>query len=242
VDPGTELPRRAVAVARGSQQEGRIRREPGLCVGCGRCVVVCNDSAAAGKALRMERGAGPEVHEPDAGATGDREAPAEQRRHAVPKKESLRASGCTFCGQCVMVCPTGAVTAPGEVGARWLDGWRERTGLAYPVLPPEAGWRRIGDDELAKVPARPGVFQLADAAGLVLRISGVVSLADSLRAALSDLACRPATQFQTELAELFTERESELLARFAQEHGHLPPGNDLSDDLFADDLFDEELE
>jgi ferredoxin len=247
VDPRTELPRRGVSVSRSSCQEGRIRREPGLCVGCGRCVVVCNGSPAAGKALELERSCGPESDEPDGRRSGDPGPQAHERRRAAPKKETLRASGCTFCGQCVMVCPSGAVTAPGEAGTRWLEGWRRRTGLASSVLPPEAGWRRISEDELAQVPVRPGVFHLADAAGSVLRISGVADLAHGIRAALTEPACASATHFQVEAAELFTERESELLARFAQEHAHLPPGNDLGDDLFADDLFadgsfDEEAE
>jgi ferredoxin len=221
VDAGVELPRRAVAVSRGFQEEGRIRWEPGLCVGCGRCVVVCNSSSAAGKALKLDR-------------TGD-------RRLAAPKEDTLRASGCTFCGQCVMVCPTGAVTAPGELGARWLEGWRRRTGLALPVLPPE-GWRPLTDDELAGAPSTPGVFLLADDAGQVVRIGGVADLARGIAAALAEPACRAASRFRLEPAQLFTQRESELLARFVQEKGHLPPGNDLGDDLFSDDLLDEDLE
>ena len=82
--------------------------------------------------------------------------------HAAPKKDTLRASGCTFCGQCVMVCPTGAVTAPGEAGSRWLEGWRKkdrspRAGAAARIL---ASARR--GTTWRAVPAVPGVFQLAD--------------------------------------------------------------------------------
>jgi Fe-S-cluster-containing hydrogenase component 2 len=243
VDSEVKLPRRAVAVSRESREEGRIRREPGLCVGCGRCVVVCSSSGAAGKALKLAW-----VEEPggaDPGAAARRAGAAEQPSglwRAVLKADTLRASGCTFCAQCVMVCPSGAVTAPGEAGACWLEGWRKRTGLAGPVLPPDAGWRPLTDAELEAVPRAPGVFLLADDSGLVLRIGGVADLARGVGAALTEPACRAASQFKLEAAELFTQRESELLARFAQEEGHLPPGNDLGGDLFSADLFDEDLE
>jgi len=35
-----------------------------------------------------------------------------------------------------------------------------------------------------------------------------------------------------EEAPMYTQRESELLQHFLQEHRRLPSGNDLSDDLF----------
>ncbi len=221
IDPAEELPRRAVAVSRDSGTEGRIRRESGLCVGCGRCFAVCNTSPAAGRALRWA-------------ASADLE-----RKVVAPKKETLRASGCTFCGQCVMVCPTGALTAPGEAGARWLEGWRKRVALATPVLPPDP-WRPLTGDELGTVPRLPGVFLLADDTGRVLRITGTADLSCGLAAATGDPALASATRFRIEPAPLFTQRESELLARYVQQEGHLPPGNDLADDLFADDLFSED--
>ena len=94
---------------------------------------------------------------------------------AVPKKDGLRASGCTFCGQCVMVCPTGALTAPGEAGSRWLEGWRKRTGL----LAARAAARSLAAAHRGRVgdrPRGPGVFLLADVTGQVLRIGGVADL------------------------------------------------------------------
>ncbi len=224
IDAGESVPRRAVAVPREASIEGRIRREPGLCLGCGRCVAVCNASPAAGKALRLVR--------------VERAAPLESGRdspRAGPKKDTLRASGCTFCGQCVMVCPTGALTAPGEAGSRWLEGWRRRTGLPAPVLPP-GPWRPLVDEELATVPPVPGVFLLAGDRGCVLRIGGVADLRRGVALAMAEPACATAISFRIEPASLFTQRESELLALFAQQEGHLPPGNDLGDDLFSDDF------
>ena len=53
VDPQVLIPRRAVSVPRVATVEGRIRREPGLCVACGRCVRVCSTFGEAGDALEL---------------------------------------------------------------------------------------------------------------------------------------------------------------------------------------------
>ncbi len=243
IDPGLQLRRWAAVVPREAHDEGRIRREQGLCIGCGRCVMICASSPFAGSALQMEDIVAP-------AATGQAGLAAIQRGaipdaggrcRALPVKGTLRASGCTFCGQCVMVCPTGAVTAPGEAGARWLENCRKKSPVASPVLPPDS-WRWLTEDELAAIPPVPGVFQLADSTGQVLRIAGVADLSRGVIAALMEATCASASRLWFERAELFTQRESELLARYAQDHGHLPPGNDLGDDLFGEDLFDEDLE
>ncbi len=233
IDPGLQLRRWAAVVPREASEEGRIRRQPGLCVGCGRCVLVCDSSEEAGKALHLE-----DIVAPTATSANGRSGVALNASslcRAMPTKGTLRASGCTFCGQCVMVCPTGAVTAPGEAGARWLAERRKKVRLASPVLPPES-WRLLTEDELAAIPAVPGVFQIADATGQVLRIGGVADLLHGVAAALTEACCRSAAGLWFERAELFTQRESELLARYALEQGHLPPGNDLGDDLFDEDL------
>ena len=90
----------------------------------------------------------------------------------------------------------------------------------------------MGPAALARVPASPGVFQLMDAEGRVLRISGVADLRLGVAEALAEPSGKSASSFVVELDPLYTQRESELLALYAQVHGELPPGNDLGDDLF----------
>jgi len=233
VDPEAALRRTAVAAWRGTVVEGRIRREPGLCIACGRCVGVCAVLPEAGRALEMAPApAAPAESARPAGAG----AMPDLRAAARPKRGTLRASGCTFCGQCVLVCPAGALTAPGAAGARWLARRRERGVLVAPVLPPDRSRMAVSREALTLVPHEAGVFQLMDAQGRVLRIGGVADLRQGLAQALEEPACASAALFQVEIDALYTQRESELLARHAHEHGRLPPGNDLGDDLLADDL------
>jgi predicted molibdopterin-dependent oxidoreductase YjgC len=212
LDPGRVLPRRPVTVSREHVVEGQIRREPGLCIGCGRCVRACSMLPGAGNALEMVAGAGSGVV-------------------ARPKSGTLRASGCTFCGQCILVCPAGALSAAGERGVAWLTGRRERSILARPVLPPTR-WQPFTCEEVEDVPGAAGVFTLFDGQGQVLLIRGVADLSRGLTAALRDPSCSGASFFQIDVDPMFTQRESELLARYAQEHGGLPAANDLDDDLF----------
>jgi predicted molibdopterin-dependent oxidoreductase YjgC len=215
MDPALALPRRAVIVQRDSTMEGRIRWEAGLCVGCGRCVRACATLSKAGDALEMvDRGGG-------AGAA----------IVARPKNGGLRASGCTFCGQCVIVCPAGALTAPGAKGAEWLAGRRERSDLREQALPPRS--RQPFERQTVETsPAEAGVFRLLDGDGCTLLVRGVPDLRRGLCEALADPDCSAASFFELELDELYTQRESELLAAYAQEHGGLPCANDLDDDLF----------
>jgi hypothetical protein len=106
------------------------------------------------------------------------------------------------------------------------------------VLPPEE--RHLLTREAAEgVSARAGVLKLLDRDGQVLSIRGVPDLRRAL-AETADLGGGQATHFQIECDELYTQRESELLALYAQEKGHLPPGQAGDDDLFDDDSFDDD--
>ena len=224
VDAALALPRRAVTVSRDAVTEGRIRREMGLCIGCGRCVQICDEAPEAGRALEM--GAG------DVPATGAQERP---RPVARPKKGTLRASGCTFCGLCVSACPAGALSTPGGAGARRPGRRRAGSRPATPVLPP-VGREPLTEQAVGAVPSKAGVLHLLDGAGRVLRITGAADVRRALTEALAGQARGEAAYFRVELDDLYTQRESELLARYAQQNGHLPPGNEVDDDLFGDDL------
>jgi ferredoxin len=159
---------------------------------------------------------------------------------ARPRSGTLRESGCTFCGLCVMVCPTGALTAPGEAGARWLAARREKHGPEAPVLPPRTRMLALPAG-LAALPRGAGLFRLLDQSEQVLRISGVADLRAGVDAALGEPGGERAAFLQFELEPLYTQRETEALAQYVREHSHLPSGNDLGDDLFDDNLFDEDI-
>jgi len=115
-----------------------------------------------------------------------------------------------------------------------LSARREKSGLVPPVYPPESREAFAGE-RIESVPRAPGVFRLFDRADEVIRISGVEDLRDGLIRALDDPVCAEGRSFQVELDQMYTQRESELLAQYSRERGHLPPGNDLADDLFDDE-------
>jgi len=241
LDPEGTRGSMVVSTERDVVMEGKIRRESGLCIGCGRCVVVCNTSPRAGGALVMHM-----VYPPQGTSTADATKGLKTAQLlgpnlvSVPRLETLRASGCTFCGQCVAVCPTGALTTPGNAGARWLEGRLAAAELVRPVFPPGA-WQKIRPASLATVPSEAGVLQLANREGRVLCISGVPDLRQGVHRALADPALAAAVGFMVEIHPLFTQRESELLARYAREHGQLPLGNDPTADLFDEVLFPDDI-
>ena len=190
--------------------EGRIRREPGALCGL----------RALRAHLRYPPGR-PVTHWSCAAA------------RAHPKRETLRDSGCTFCGLCVLVCPTGALTAP---GAKARAGWRhaERsTGWHEQALPPEdaelQGLGRPGRGAL-----RGGVLTLLDATGQVLRIAGVADLQRGLKLALAEPLGAGVVFQVRDAAVLHATRDRAAGPVFSGARGS-PLGNDLGDDLFADD-------
>jgi len=104
-----------------------------------------------------------------------------------------------------------------------------RLQIDAPILPPEP-WLEFDQEHVATASASEGVYQLLDAEKQILRIAGVVNLRLALEEQLNSNP--KARYFLYEEASMYTQRESELLQRFLQEHGHLPAGNDLGDDLF----------
>ncbi len=223
-----------------------VRRHLDLCIGCGRCVAACDSLEEGGSALKLVetwtlRGGGEGGGESAGGRHGgvaDRQSSSYiGRQVAVPKEADLRASGCTFCGACIMACPSGALTAEGSRGAAWLTKRKERSTLRMPVLPPEE--RLLYRDEvLAGVPAKAGVFRLYSPSGERLLISGVTDLAQGLKDAAGGAFGAEIHSFDFEVEPMYTQRESEYLVRHLREHGRMPRGNDVLGGLFDDDQDD----
>ncbi len=76
-----------------------LRREPEKCIMCRRCETMCNEVQTVGAITAFGRGFDTVV------------APAEM--------QPLVNSNCVYCGQCVTVCPTGALTAVGYMKETW---------------------------------------------------------------------------------------------------------------------------
>ena len=80
-------------------QSAGVVREPAKCVVCRRCVTVCKDVQTVGIYDIVERGFG---------------AVAAPAFHA-----SLKDTPCVQCGQCIMVCPTGALHGKDDTDEVW---------------------------------------------------------------------------------------------------------------------------
>ncbi len=76
-----------------------IERDPEKCILCGRCVRVCHEMQGIGAIDYTKRGFSTQV------------APAMNR--------SLNTVACVDCGQCVVVCPVGALTEKSHMGKVW---------------------------------------------------------------------------------------------------------------------------
>ena len=76
-----------------------LKRDPNKCIMCRRCETMCNDVQTVGALTAFGRGFNTVV------------APAE--------KNPIANSNCVFCGQCVTVCPTAALTGVGYIQQTW---------------------------------------------------------------------------------------------------------------------------
>jgi iron-only hydrogenase group A len=74
-----------------------IWRDPNKCVLCGRCVTMCNQIQGIGAIDFIDRGFRTQV--------------------GPGFSDGINVSGCTYCGQCVRVCPTGALMERSHVDA-----------------------------------------------------------------------------------------------------------------------------
>lgn len=81
------------------KSSGALKRDPEKCIMCRRCEVMCNEVQTVGALTAFGRGFSTVV------------APAE--------KKPLAESPCVYCGQCVSVCPTAALTGVGYISEVW---------------------------------------------------------------------------------------------------------------------------
>lgn len=95
-------------------------------------------------------------------------------------------------------------------------------------MPPEK-WVDLTTENVAKVPEAEGVFTLLTADKEILQISGVSNIQEALQGLVGQAKAR---YFLWEEDPMYTKRESELIQEFLQEHGKLPEGNEVLDDLF----------
>ena len=80
------------------------------------------------------------------------------------------------------------------------------------------------------MPDAEGVYQLVDADKNVIKISDVQNLRRALEEQLGSSS--KARFFVFDEDRMYTQRESELLQQYLQQHGQLPEGNDELADLF----------
>jgi NADPH-dependent glutamate synthase beta subunit-like oxidoreductase len=94
--------------------------------------------------------------------------------------------------------------------------------------PPEP-WLPFDETHIKPVPESEGVFKLLDEACNVLTIKGTLNLRQALLKALEDEG--NATRFLYEEDKMFSQRESELIQKYLQQHGHMPgvDGDDLDE-------------
>lgn len=88
--------RSSFPIDRGS---GALKRDPNKCIMCRRCETMCNEIQTVGALTAFGRGFNAVV------------APAEM--------QPIVNSNCVFCGQCISVCPTAALTGVGFIPETW---------------------------------------------------------------------------------------------------------------------------
>ncbi|MBN1430384.1 MAG: iron hydrogenase small subunit [Anaerolineae bacterium] len=81
------------------KSSGALKRDPDKCIMCRRCETMCNEVQTVGALTAFGRGFNVTV------------GPAEM--------QPLVNSNCVYCGQCVSVCPTAALTGVGYIDETW---------------------------------------------------------------------------------------------------------------------------
>lgn len=198
---------------RASQQTAVFDINWELCIGCNRCVGVCEDHVGAG-IWRFTAEEGSDQGEHTQVTVGMR-------------RETLAKSGCKFCTACVDACPTG--TLMDNEGADNDRLPKEFRRSLPKVQFPESRLPLSADLVKTEVPNEGGVYRLYDADEEIVEINGVADLSAEL---LGEVDRSDAVEFDVELDEHFTQRETELIEEFVNEHGHMPGMGGGMDDLF----------
>jgi hypothetical protein len=102
-----------------------------------------------------------------------------------------------------------------------------RLHLGCNPVPPH-NWLPFDQENINEVPAAEGVFQLLDEAHNVLAIKGTDNLRQELLKAL--VGNDNVAWFEYEEDKMYSQRESELIQKYLQEHGEMPGG--AGDDFF----------
>lgn len=76
-----------------------IVKDPNKCIGCGRCITVCNETQTVYALTMTERGF--------------------ESYPSVAFEQGMGNSACVNCGQCTVYCPTGALRENSEINAVW---------------------------------------------------------------------------------------------------------------------------
>ena len=97
------------------KSSGALKRDPEKCIMCRRCEVMCNEVQTVGALTAFGRGFSTVV------------APAE--------KKPITESPCVYCGQCVSVCPTAALTGVGYISEVWEALFNPKKKVVVQVAP-----------------------------------------------------------------------------------------------------------
>lgn len=177
--------------------------DPNLCIGCTRCIRAC-------ETIQNKK------------VIGFTYKNAEFVLGTI--KPSYRESGCVFCGACVGVCPSGALTDKGQSRKK-----KEELKLTPIILPPE-DICKITDDTVQMVPELNGVYRLYNNEKRILYIHGTENLRDDLLEKLKTV--ENARYFRYEVHAMYTMRENELLEKHLKKYGSLPEVNNEISDLY----------
>jgi ferredoxin len=139
---------------------------------------------------------------------------------------TLKESNCIFCGTCIEVCPTGALSDKSKK-ARVVRAGKLKVSL--PISPPTESLK-FEPLFVDSVPETEGVYTLLDEHKHIIYIKGTMNLHKELKEQLETNG--KARYFEWEGALMYTQRESELIQQFLNIHNRLPVQNDELADLF----------